>query len=228
MNFSKEWDERYREGGHLSQWPWSDLVSYVFQYAPPRSHPFRVLELGCGAGANIPFFHSLGVNYCAIEGSGSVVARLHERFPEFSKEIVEGDFTDDFPFPGKFDLVVDRASLTCNNTQSIRGCLDRVHACLRPMGVFIGIDWYSTEHAEFRRGRRAEDLFTRTDYRDGQFTGVGRVHYADRAHLEGLFAQFEILSLDHKVLDSLVPASGGRFAAWNIAVRKNERRGERR
>ena len=56
MNFSKEWEERYRENTHLSVWPWSNLISYVMRYARPENKDFSVLELGCGAGANIPFF----------------------------------------------------------------------------------------------------------------------------------------------------------------------------
>ena len=33
------------------------------RYAQPRTNKFKVVELGCGAGANIPFFLSLGVGY---------------------------------------------------------------------------------------------------------------------------------------------------------------------
>jgi SAM-dependent methyltransferase len=220
MTFSTEWEDRYREGGHMSQWPWSDLVSYVYRHARPRSNSFRVLELGCGAGANIPFFQALGVRYCAIEGSGSIVAKLHDRFPEFKSDIVEGDFTKDFPFSGNFDLVVDRASLTCNTTRSIQTCLDQVYDRLAPQGMFLGIDWYATEHSEFARGVQAEDSFTRTNYTDGQFTGVGRVHFADLAHLQELFGRFDIKSLDKKINRSIIPGGTGTFAAWNIAAQK--------
>jgi hypothetical protein len=71
-----------------------------------------VLELGCGAGANIPFFLHLGVAYHAIEGSSSITARVRENFPAFAGTIVAGDFTRQVPFDGPFDLVVDRASVT--------------------------------------------------------------------------------------------------------------------
>jgi len=54
----------------------SDLISYVMRYARPSGKGCRVLELGCGAGANIPFFKSLGAEYFGIEGSGAVVEML--------------------------------------------------------------------------------------------------------------------------------------------------------
>ena len=59
MTFSQEWDNRFKENKNISIWPWSDLVSFVMRYAKPSNPQFRVLELGCGAGANIPFFLSL-------------------------------------------------------------------------------------------------------------------------------------------------------------------------
>ena len=53
QGFSIEWDQRYKENLQMSIWPWSDLVSAVMRLRLPAST--RVLELGCGAGANIPF-----------------------------------------------------------------------------------------------------------------------------------------------------------------------------
>ena len=115
----------------MSIWPWSDLVSYVMRHARPQNEKFRVLELGCGAGANIPFFKQLGVQYHAVEGSATIVNMLAGKFPEYRSTIKVGDFTKELPFEGEFDLVVDRASLTCNTTSSIRRGLA---ACRRQTG----------------------------------------------------------------------------------------------
>ena len=38
----------------MSIWPWSDLVSYVMRYTKINEN-YKVLEIGCGSGANIPF-----------------------------------------------------------------------------------------------------------------------------------------------------------------------------
>ena len=84
MSFSNKWDERYQENTHMSIWPWSDLVSLVMHNKPPKEK-FRVLELGCGAGANIPLFIALGADYYAVEGSQTIVNQLHKKFPQFKK-----------------------------------------------------------------------------------------------------------------------------------------------
>ncbi len=220
MNFSAEWDRRYREQTHLSIWPWSDLVGYVMRHARPSGPDFRVLELGCGAGANIPFFQSLGVEYYAIEGSPAIVEKLRERFPQLKENIVAGDFTLQIPFAGEFDLVVDRSSLTHNTTAAILHCIEMLHARLKPGGKFIGIDWFSTAYSEYEGGVSAGDAYTRTGYREGSFTDVGRVHFSDKAHLLELFKAFDMTLLEHKTIRRELPDDSWHFAAWNFIAKK--------
>jgi len=223
MSFSFEWDERYSADTHMSIWPWSDLVSYVMRYVRPNSAQFKVLELGCGAGANIPFFTHLGAGYYAIEGSPTVVKKLQERFPKLKNNIVIGDFTQDIPYDEIFDLVVDRASLTHNTTSAIENALSIVYDKIKPGGKFIGIDWFSTEHTDFRGGGATEDYYTRKNYTDGQFAHVGCVHFSDKKHLQELFAAFEIEIMELKIVQREVPEDNYIFASWNLVAGKREK-----
>lgn len=218
MGFSTEWDSLYRANDQISIWPWSDLVSYVKRYAAPKSASYKVLELGCGAGANVPFFRHLGVDYYAIEGSEFIVRKVWETFPDYRSRIVTGDFTETIPFDGPFDLVVDRASLTHATTAGIRNALKMIRVRLNPGGKFIGIDWFSTLHSDSRQGSRGEDDYTRTDIREGQFTGVGSVHFSDREHLVDLFASYQIQVLEHKVVRKEIPRDDHVFASWNLVA----------
>jgi SAM-dependent methyltransferase len=221
MNFSSEWEQLYSSGRPGSAWPWSDVVSYVLRYCKERNSNFKVLELGCGAGANIPFFKSLGVKYYGIEGSQSIVNRLIERYPEYSDRIIQGDFTQDIPFDEKFDLVIDRASLTHNTGEAISNCIDLVKKKLAANGKFIGIDWFSTLHSDYQLGDQYDDDYTRTNIATGQFEGVGKVHFSDRAHISKLFDGFELTQLEHKLNKIEIPESKHVFASWNfVAVKK--------
>ncbi|MCB0359229.1 MAG: class I SAM-dependent methyltransferase, partial [Bdellovibrionales bacterium] len=213
---------RYREKTHMSIWPWSDIVSLVHRHCKHvlAAGDGQVYELGCGAGANVPFFRSLGLKYCATDGSPTMVEELRRRFPEFSATIRVADFTREQPFQHAFDIAIDRASLTHNDTASIRTALRLVFEALKPGGVFIAADWFSTKHSEFNRGMPSDDVFTRTGYRSGQFAGLGRVHFSDESHLRDLFSSFEILSLTEKFVCNREPADGAVFAAWNIVARK--------
>src|SRR5438132_11616518 len=132
MSFSAAWDSAFKASTHISVWPWSDLVSYVNRYAKASDGYHRVIEIGCGVGANIPFFLRSGCDYSAIEGSQAAVAKLHEAYPELRERVVVGDFTKSIPFPGPFDLAIDRSSLTCNSTDAIRHSLNMIFERLRP------------------------------------------------------------------------------------------------
>ncbi len=220
MSFSAEWDRRYREDTHLSIWPFSDLVSLVMRHIKPAATGFSVLELGCGAGANLPFFEKLGAEYHAVEGSGHIVDRLHRLYPHLNDRIVVGDFTREIPFRRSFDLIVDRGSLTHNATVPIEACLSAVHASLEPGGRYIGTDWFSTDHVEFGRGKPDGDDYTKTGYSRGPFADVGRVHFSDRKHLQRLFQDFELEVLEKKIISREFPAPRYVQALWNIVAKK--------
>jgi SAM-dependent methyltransferase len=220
MTFSQEWDACYAGNTHLSVWPWSDLVSLVFRHCnrnPPEQR--RVLELGCGAGANIPFLSHWSPAYFGIEGSAAIVKVLHDRFPALRNNIACADFTSTLVFEGLFDLIVDRASITHNNTASIAKVLEHVWHSLKPGGVFIGVDWFSTRHSDFQEGVR-EDDYTRNAFDAGQFAGVGRVHFSDEAHLRTLFSRFDMRLLEEKTIIRREPQDEHVFASWNIVARR--------
>ena len=197
--FCKEWEKTYAAGKDLSVWPWSDLVSCVARHATPVSQFQRVLELGCGAGANIPFFVSRGFDYHGVDGSSIVVDKLKERFPALCNRLACGDFTAAIPFGGEFDIVVDRGSVICNDTASIAQCFRLVAQVLRPGGLFTGFDWFTNQHSESRKGDKVDEC-TRTRFQDGPFAGKGNIHFTTRERLENMLTStgFVVTVLEHK------------------------------
>lgn len=222
--FSCEWDRCYSDNAQMSVWPWSDVVSLVHRYCGPlisaTGSVSQVLEMGCGAGANISFFKKLGFNYKAIEGSLTIVELLHRQHPDLVNNIVCNDFTSVCPFAGNFDLIFDRASITHNDTESIEQAINIVFEKLSSGGIFIGVDWFSTKHTDFGFGTPISDDFTRTDFSSGQFAGVGKVHFSNEEHLRELFRNFEIVFLEEKTVLRSEPQDNHQFASWNIVVRK--------
>ena len=219
MTFSLEWDERYRSNTHMSIWPWSDLVSYVIRYAKPTGKQTRVLELGCGAGANIPFFLGQGFKYYGIEGSNTIINKLKRKFPKIKNNLIADDFTKQIQFKEKFDLVVDRAALTHNNTDGIKNCLELVYDKMKKNSMYIGIDWFSTKHHDYSNFVKKLDTYSRTGYSNGSFVNVGTVNFTNKPQLLKLFKKFEILVLEHKVTTKEIPEKK-ISAAWNFVARK--------
>ena len=117
--FSNQWEKAYSSGRHLSIFPWTDLVILVNKFAQPsifkKNNP-KVLEIGCGAGANISFLKNIGFKYNGIDGSDTAINLCRNRFPDIKKFLIKGDFSESFKFEKKFDLIIDKASLTHNTT----------------------------------------------------------------------------------------------------------------
>tara|TARA_B100000427_G_scaffold267123_1_gene232725 strand:- start:333 stop:1001 length:669 start_codon:yes stop_codon:yes gene_type:complete len=220
VSFSKEWDDIYKASAHLSVWPWSDLVSLVKRHVPSIGPGTRVLEIGCGAGANVPFFQSLGVDYCAVEGSPSIVAQLQAQYPEIADRFVACDFTETLHFDGPFDVAIDRGSLPHNSDAGIRKTVSLAYDALRPGGKLISVDLCSDQHYGATSGTPCDDTYTRKDFTEGALAGTGRVHFADKENLLDIFADWNIETLMHKRYDPVTPDTGFVLAFWNMVAEK--------
>lgn len=221
MTFSDEWDKTYSQKQNMSTWPWSDLVSYVSRYVSLKQN-LRVLELGFGVGANIPFFIENEFDYHGIEGSQAGVDFVLSNFPDLSHKIIRGDFTSSIPFDGGFDLIVDRSSLTHNSVKDIIRSLTICKSKLSPKGKFIGLDWFSNAHGDSLLPSEKIDDYTRCNFTSGQFKDIGAVHFADENHLLDLFEKsgLHLDLLVHKEHVNILPKRAKGFAAWNLVASK--------
>ena len=86
--FSNEWEDIYFDNVHMSIWPWSELVSYVSRYGKDIKNYNTVLEIGCGAGANIPFFLNRKNEYYGIDGSKIIIDQLKKKFPNIETNLI--------------------------------------------------------------------------------------------------------------------------------------------
>lgn len=220
MSFSSEWNSKYLENKHISIWPWSDLISLSAAYLK-LNEKSKVLEIGFGMGANIPFFLSKGVEYYGVEGSEAAFNVVSERFPELNQKLILGDFIKKRDYPEVFDMVVDRSSMTHNTSESITQGLSNLRLAMRPGAKFIGVDWFSTEHSDYINGVEV-DANTKIFNDNSCFSGLGNVHFSDKNHLIDIFnkAGFDITKLTHKKSYTEVPNDNYVFATWNfVAVR---------
>jgi ubiquinone/menaquinone biosynthesis C-methylase UbiE len=78
MNY---WNKLYINNKHMSVWPWSDLISLVNKFSKNtlKNKSSKILELGCGAGANIPFFLKQECSYYGIDNSEFIINQLKKK-----------------------------------------------------------------------------------------------------------------------------------------------------
>jgi len=220
MGFSNAWEEIYQRNEQDAIWPWSHLISLAHHYGNLHEG-MRVLELGCGAGANIPFFLSQKADYYGIDGSATTIARLQKRFEGQNVHLAQADFSKDVHYGGTFDLVIDRAAVTHNATVDIEQVIALAMNVLRPGGRYMGMDWFSTKYDDFTKEQAEEvDAHTRI-FRTGYFVGMGAVHFSDKQHLRELFKGGKFLYLTEKIEQHHVPEEH-QTAAWDFVVEKEE------
>ena len=212
------WDEIYKANRHIVTWPWSDIVSDVMNLKPDKHT--KVLEIGCGPGANIPFFMDIEVDYYTIDGSDTAIKKVISKFPSLIEKVACCDFTREIPFDVSFDLIIDRASLTHNDTKSIKRFISIIQSKLNPSGKYIGVDWFSKEHSYAKSTDTTVDIDSHTmDNCIGFFENLGLVHFSDQEHILDLFQDFHCLKLEHKINYQKIP-SEERFATWNFIFEK--------
>lgn len=217
------WESIYSNGKHINSWPWSDVISlfHRYSYLFPRTEKLTVMELGPGTGNNFPFFSSLGIDYFGIEQSETAVEIIHSKWPELIGKVSTGDFTDIAFSPDSFDLVLDRASVTHASTEEITATVSSTFTSLKPGGLYVGVDWFSTSHGSFGKGAARLDENTEQDFFSGQFQNLGKVHFSDSEHIISLFEKFEMLELSEKVIQhNPNPDQKEIFASWNFVARK--------
>lgn len=89
------------------------------------------------------FFKSLGCTYKGIEGSETKVGELNDTYADEFIKIECGDFTRLLPTEEEYNLILDRGSITHNNTADILHVLEMGSKVLSKGGLFFGIDWFS-------------------------------------------------------------------------------------
>lgn len=209
MTFSREWNTAHKNGQRgLGDTGISAQLGLLLQNFIGHLPGQRLLDLGCGTGKAAQVLVPAGVDYHGIDGRDWAVEMAQKEVPE--GKFACTDFTHEQPFEGEFDVVMDRASVPHNDLPGIRRCVNLIWRSLKPGGLYISSDWFSSHHSEVWRGEVVDDM-TRTNYPDGQFQGVGRVHFSSEQELLRLFEPFERCWLEERITRR--PLRGGFVAS---------------
>lgn len=218
------WEEEiYARGRHFNRYPYDIVVSCIFRWCPrdkPRGET-NILEVGSGAGNNLWFAAREGFKVAGIDGSTSAIAYARKRFVQerLEADLRVGNFLDLPWSENSFDLAIDRCSLTCAGLEDQRKAVGEIHRVLRPGSVFL-YNCYSDRHTSAHSGTRLPDGRI-SEITEGALAGIEGLHFSSRNDVESLFSiGWEVLKIDHLILQDLSPVSVGDHAEWRLIVRK--------
>jgi ubiquinone/menaquinone biosynthesis C-methylase UbiE len=134
------WETTFRSRG-WGKYPPEHLVRFVareFANVEDRSG-VRLLEIGCGPGANVWFMSREGFSVSGIDGSPTAIRQAHDRLSSegLKADLRVGDFTQ-LPWADEsFDGVVENASLYANPVEAIMRAMGEVHRVLKQGAPFL-------------------------------------------------------------------------------------------
>jgi ubiquinone/menaquinone biosynthesis C-methylase UbiE len=220
-DFDPFWEEKYA-GGHAQRYPWDVVVSFVFRNAPAGKsrQNIRILEVGCGTASNLWFAAREGFDVYGIDGSASAINYARKRF---AGEQLQGDlrvstFTE-IPFESAmFDLVIDRAAITCVDRRAACRAIAEVHRVLSPGGRFL-FNPYSDDSASAFSGRSVGDGLI-VDIAAGSLVGAGQICFYNRTQILQALEAFDIKSLQHVEYEEATAAEKNIHAEWRAVAEK--------
>jgi len=209
------WKKIYKSGEQMSAWPWSHLVSIFCKHTrfSINNKKKKILELGFGSGANIPFFLKHECDYYGVERNEFIYKKIKLKYPKLKKKLVNCNFNNDFLKKIFFDVIFDRASISLNNFENIKKTIEIIYKKLKPGGLFIGIDWYSKKCSDFLKKRKGNYYFFKT----GKFKNMS-IFFSDKKNLLNFFKKFEIIYISEKIITDHISKS--KLASWNVVCKK--------
>lgn len=199
MSWDPVWEEifRSREWG---KYPPEELIRFTARnyYSAPDRRAVMLLELGCGAGANVWYLAKEGFQVSGIDGSTTAIDKASRRLKAegLTADLRIGDIVtiaDLYP-ANLFDAIIDVGCLMCNRLESVQATLDQGLALLKPGGKVLSM---VSAQGSWGEGLGTEvETGTFLDIREGPLAGVGLVHFFTLEELQALYRRFDSVQIE--------------------------------
>jgi len=202
MSWDPTWERvfRSREWG---RYPPEELIRFVARnyYAVPNRQDVRLLELGCGPGANIWYLAREGFTVHGVDASETAISKARERLAGESLEasLAAGDIArlSNLYSDIHFDAIIDVTCLQCNRAGAVKRIVDQAFDLLKEHGRFFGI---MLAEGSYGWGTGTEvEPGTLVDINEGPLKGAGLNHFFTLAELGELFRRFAGVRIEYSV-----------------------------
>lgn len=222
-NASAAWDpvwDRVFSDRAWGKYPPEELVAFVgrtFGKSPDRK-AIRILELGCGPGANLWFLAREGYRTDGIDGSAVAIEQARARLAseKFQAELSVGDLAA-LPYPdASFQAVVDIAAVQHNRNADQKRILAEARRVLAPggKGFFMLMatgSWGEGEGVMVEPG-------TFTEITSGPASGCGLIHFFTEGEIEKLFEPFS--AFDYERRERTLMSRQRKIVTWLVTATK--------
>lgn len=223
-DFDPIWEQKYN-AGHQQRAPWDLVVSFIYRHRPENRQPndISILEVGCGTAGNLWFASLEGFAVSGLDASPSAIEAGRKRFQKFGLEgdLRVGNFKS-LPFEDNaFDLIIDRAALTCVGKSVQELAIAEIYRCLRPGGKFLFTPYAST-HSSYLNGTAGPDGVT-VNIRKGSVSGAGQIRFMDQQDIRHLLdaGKWTILEMRYHSEEDVLGTDKSVHTYWKVVAAKS-------
>jgi len=191
------WNQIF-ENKEWGKYPETELVRFIARnyYNANKRKNIKILDLGCGPGANSWFMAREGFDVHSFDGSSAAIKLLKQRFEKNGLshstkigEIIKIPYENNY-----FDCVIEIECLSCNKREDIKKAVDEIHRTLKKGGKLYS-QFFGKQTWGYGKGEKIEEG-TYTKIKEGTLVGVGRVHFTDKKEIEEIFSRFEKIHIE--------------------------------
>ena len=213
------WNKIYSDG-HQNKYPWDSVVSVIYNYCPKKipRRKTKILEVGCGTASNLWFAAREGFDVAGIDFSKKSIEVARKRFDKenLKYKLEVGDFSK-LPFKDQyFDIVIDRASLTCVSYEDAKIAIKEISRVLKKRGKFLFTP-YSTNHKSFKLEKNIKNGFIRLVSK-GNLKRVGHICFYNKSRIYKILKDWKFVSINHIIRKDI--SGKCHHAEWEVIVEK--------
>ena len=189
MNSKEMWEQRHKKTGFRFNKVTQFAKDIYYRYLKDRKG--KLLELGCGKGADSMFFHYKGFQVSALDFSKNAISTFNQIQQEkglFISALVK-DFTEKLSYEDEyFDVVYSRISLNYFTDEITKNIFSEIERVLKSEGLFI-FQVKSTKDKDYGQGTQVDDDV----FEDEEIEGYQRHFFSEEYVKELLHPQYKII-----------------------------------
>ena len=222
-SWNKGWDKVFKNQ-IWGKYPAEPIIRFVSKNYPDKkiNSKLKVLEVGCGTGANLWFLSKNNFQTFGIDGSVVALKSAKKLLREFNSnaKLTKGDIIS-LPYKDNtFDLIIDMECIYANSEFHTRKILDEIYRVMKPGSFFLSIS-FSTKTTGYNSGKRYKnEKNTFTGLKNGPLKkDYSLIRFLDKGSIKRIYSNFKILNID-KVSRTYNNLSNN-IEEWIISLKKN-------
>lgn len=198
MSWDPVWEDVFRRQA-WGKYPGEDLIRFVARnfYGVPDRRSVKLLEVGCGPGANLWFMAREGFSVYGVDGSQTAINQARERLdaecPGWKGQLWCCDMATIPVSDNYFDAVIDNEAVYCNDYDTSKRIYQEMARATRSQGKLFA--------RTFARGSWGSDSGEKLAHNawrvsEGPLLDKGFSRFTDADEIHDLFQGFKISEVE--------------------------------